>query len=139
MTHTRPFLLAVLFSALMFGSHARATDEHAAPAGSSVKILSTSPDTSSPLHAGDRVKLRVDVAYTLSEGSGTLSLVVQAADNSGVAQDNEVVTKGSGQTRFETEFIVPITKAILVFTPLSSRSQTSTSTVDMWAFKVLPK
>ncbi len=63
----------------------------------------------------------------------------KSADNSSVAQDTEVVTKGSGQTKFETEFIVPNTKTIQVFTPLSAQSQSSTSTVDMWAFKVVPK
>lgn len=130
-----PFLLIATLSAC----DSRLSADNAAPGGSSVKIMSMSPDISSPLRVGENIKLRVDVAYSLNAPSGTLSLVVQASDNSGVAQDMEVVTKGSGNTKFETEFVVPNTKAIQVFTPLSAQGQSSTSTVDMWAFKVVAK
>jgi uncharacterized membrane protein len=129
------FLLLATLTACEFRSSA----ENSAPAGSSVKILSISPEISSPLHVGEKVNLQVEVGYSLTAPSGTLSLVVQASDNSGVAQDMEVLTKGSGKTKFEAEFVVPNTKAIQVFTPLSAQGQSSTSTVDMWAFKVAAK
>lgn len=134
--HISPaFLLLVALAAC----DSRFSIENSATSGGSVKILSISPEISTPLHVGERVKLKVDVAYTLNAPSGTLSLVVQASDNSGVAQDMEVVTKGTGKAEFEAEFVVPNTKAIQVFTPLSEQGQSSTSTVDMWAFKVLAK
>lgn len=130
-----PFLLLVTLGAC----ESKFSTENSAPAGSSVKILAISPEISSPLHVGEKVKLQVDVGYSLTAPSGTLSLVVQASDNSGVAQDMEVLAKGSGKTKFEAEFVVPNTKAIQVFTPLSAQGQSSTSTVDMWAFKVVAK
>ena len=140
MIYTKTFLPLLLVSTAMFvGCERSPSDEHAAPTGSSVKIVSTSPDTAEPLQVGELVKLHIEVAYTLSTSSGTLGLVVQASDNSSLAQDMEVVNKGSGTIQFDTEFLVPNTKAIQVFTPLSAQSQSSTSTVDMWAFKVVSK
>lgn len=130
-----PFLLLAMLTACEFRSSA----VDSAPAGSSVKILSISPEISSSLHVGEKVRLQVDVGYSLDAPSGTLSLVVQASDNSGVAQDMQVLTKGSGKAKFEADFVVPNTKAIQVFTPLSGQGQSSTSTVDMWAFKVVGK
>jgi hypothetical protein len=138
MTRTQ-VIIALFLLATIAGCERSPSHKNAAPAGSSVKILSTIPDISAPLHVGDHVKLHVDVEYNLTADRGSLDLVVQAADNSSVAHDMEVLTKGSGKTKFETEFVVPNTKAIQVFTPLSARSQTATSTVDMWAFKVVPK
>lgn len=138
MKRLRFILLLVLLYAVA-GCERISFGDNAAPSGSMVKILSTSPETSTPLYVGDRVKLWVDVAYTLTTDSGTVDLVVQAADNSGLAHDMEVIRKGSGQTHFETEFVVPNTKAIQLFVPLSAKSQSTTSTVDMWAFKVVSK
>lgn len=138
MTHTRLFLSLCLIATLV-GCERNPSNENAAPAGSSVRILSTTPDTSVLLHVGEHVKLQVAVEYNLTADRGTLDLVVQAADNSGVAHDMEVVKKGAGKTKFEAEFVVPNTKAIQVFTPLSAQSQSATSTVDMWAFKVVQK
>ena len=138
MRRTNLLMLLFLLAALS-GCERNPSTDSAAPSGSSVKILSTAPKTSAPLRVGDHVKLKVDVAHMLTVDSGTLGLVIQAADNSAIAQDMEVVTKGSGKTSFETEFVVPDTKAIQVFTPLSAQGQSSTSTVDMRAFKVIPE
>ena len=110
-----------------------------APAGSSVQIASVSPSVGEPLRVGEKVKLKVDVNYTLTTESGTLALVVQAADNSAISQNFEVVTKGKGNVTLEAEFIVPSTKAIQIFTPLSAQGQSSTSTVESRAFKVVAK
>ena len=111
----------------------------AAPGGSSVQIARISPDPSSPLQAGDRVNLEVSVNYTLNAGSGVITLVVQSADNSTIANYSEVVTKGSGTVALKSSFAVPETNSVLVFTPLSAQGQSSTSTVDARAFKVLAK
>jgi hypothetical protein len=132
--------VSVAAASLMFGC--QRSDEHfgtPAPTGSSVQIASISPSIGEPLRVGEKVKLKVDVNYTLTGESGTLALVVQAADNSAISQNFEVVTKGSGKVTLEAEFVVPSTKAIQVFTPLSAQGQSSTSTVESRAFKVVSK
>ena len=108
-----------------------------APSGSSVKIISIMPDISVPLHPGERIKLKVDIGYTLTVDSGTIALVVQDAGNSGVAQTMDVLSKGNGKKTLEVEFTVPNTKAIQVFAPLSAQGQASTSTVEYRAYKVV--
>lgn len=110
-----------------------------ASSGSSVQIISVSPEVSQPLHAGEKIKMAVKVNYTLTENSGTLALVVQGADNSSISSNFEVVTKGDGSLTLESEFVVPSTKAVMIFTPLSGQGQSSTSIVDTRAFKVVAK
>lgn len=106
--------------------------------GSSVKIIGITPDTSTPLRSGERVKLKVDLSYSLKVDSGTVALVIQSADNSAIAQNMDVLSKGEGKTSLEAEFTVPNTKAIQIFTPLSVQGEVSTSTVDYRAYKVVP-
>lgn len=107
-----------------------------APSGSFVKITSVSPDTGTTLKVGDKVKVRVEVSYALSSDGGTVSLVVQSANNSSLAHNMEVVQKGSGKATLSAEFVVPDSNAVQIFTPLSAQGQTSTSTVDYRAYKV---
>jgi hypothetical protein len=111
----------------------------AAPSGSSIRITQISPEPSSTLRVGDRVNLQVAAAYTLNAESGTVTLVVQAADNSSIANQWEVVPKGSGAVTLKASFVVPETGSIVVFTPLSAQGQGATSTVDSRAYKVVPK
>lgn len=108
-----------------------------APAGSTIKIVEISPPTSHVFSVGESVDLRVKVRYVLSEESGTIALVVQAADNSSVAQDNEVIARGAEELTMQAKFIVPNTKVLQVFMPLSGQGQNATSTVDSRAFKVI--
>jgi hypothetical protein len=133
----RSAFLSLLFVALLLtGCDDGGSAENSAPAGSTVKILSTSPVHSESLNRGDLVRLRVEVEYRLNADSGTLSLVVQESDTSSISVQTEVVARGTGTSVFETEFVVPDTKAILLFTPLTGQGQTKTSTVDTLAFKV---
>lgn len=108
-----------------------------APAGSFVKIVSVSPDISTALKVGDKVKVQVEVSYSLSSEGGTVSLVVQAADNASLGHNMEVIQKGSGKAILSAEFVVPDSNAVQIFTPLSAQGQTSTSTVDHRAYKVV--
>ena len=110
-----------------------------APTGSSVKIVGITPDISAPLRVGERVTLMVDISYSLTVDSGTVALVIQAADNSGIAQNMEVLSKGDGKTSLKAEFTVPDTKAVQIFTPLGAQGQASSSTVDYRAYKVIPR
>lgn len=141
--HTRPivsFFIAATVLAFLTGCQ-RSDLNLGAPAhsGSSVQITSISPDIGQTLYVGDKVKLKVDVNYALTEDSGTLTLVVQSADNTFISQNLEVVSKGTGKVALEAEFTVPSTKAIQVFTPISGQGQNATSTVDSRAFKVAVK
>ena len=106
----------------------------AAPSGSFVRIASITPDTSAPLKVGDRVTMQVLVDYNLTSDAGTVSLVVQAADNSNLANRMEVLRKGHGKIFLVAEFVVPNSKAVQVFTPLSAQGQNATSTVDYRAY-----
>ncbi len=110
--------------------------DHSVPGGSTVKILSTSPDHTKPLRQGDTVQLRAEVEYLLNVDSGTLSLIVQKSDASSVFSHTEVVASGKGTSILEAEFVVPDTKAVMIFTSLNAQGQTTTSTVDTLAFKV---
>lgn len=130
------FLFLPVVALILAGCDEGGSADDSAPAGSTVKILSTSPVHSESLIRGDLVRLRAEVEYRLNADSGTLSLVVQESDTSSISVQTEVVTRGTGTSVFETEFVVPDTKAILLFTPLTGQGQTKTSTVDTLAFKV---
>lgn len=106
--------------------------------GSKVKVLSISPNTAEPLRIGNTAKISVNVSYTLTSDAGTLTLVVQTANTTPITQNFEVITKGEGETILEAEFVVPSTKAIQVFVPLSEEGQHATSIVDSRAYKVVP-
>jgi hypothetical protein len=108
------------------------------PFGSQAQITSISPDATQVLHSGEKVKLRVDVSYVLNAESGTIKLIVLAADNSDLAQGATVITRGSGKSTLEAEFTVPGTTTVRVFTPLVVQGQDSASGVDGRAFVVLP-
>lgn len=107
--------------------------------GSLAQITSTSPDTIEVLRSGEQVKLKVDVSYVLTAESGTIKLVVLAADNSQLAQDAKAITKGRGQSTLQAEFTVPQTTVIRVFVPLVVQGQDSASAVDGRAFTVVPR
>jgi hypothetical protein len=133
------WLIALIALSAMLGCEREERNNPAAPEGSFVKIISISPTPGQPLHSGEKINLKVEVNYSLNAESGTLAIVVQGADNSGIAQNFEVVPKGTGNVTLEASFVVPDTKAIQVFTPLSAQGQGSTSTVDSRAFKVVAK
>jgi len=110
-----------------------------APFGSSVRIVHISPPTSSVVHVDDRLSVLVEAEYSLTADSGVVSLIIQGSDIFPIAQDTQVVTKGAGKLTLKAEVVVPDTKAIQVFTPLSAEGQGITTTVDHRAYKVLPK
>jgi hypothetical protein len=107
------------------------------PFGSLAQITSISPDTTQVFRAGDQVKLKVDVSHVLTAESGTIQLVVLAADNSDIAKVSEAITKGTGKSTLEVAFKVPSTTVIRVFTPLIVQGQNSTSLADGRTFEVV--
>lgn len=109
-----------------------------APFGSVAQITAISPDTTQVFRAGEQVRLTVDVNHVLTTESGTVTLVVLAADNSGIAHDFKAITKGSGKSTLSAQFTVPRTTVIRVYAPLIVQGDKSTSVVDGRAFEVVP-
>lgn len=135
-----PSLFAsITVSGLLLGCQLPGPHTEMSPFGSLAQITSISPDTTQVLRSGERVKLKVDVSYMLSAESGTAQLIVLAADNSDLAQDFKVLSKGNGNTTLQAEFTVPSTTSIQVFTPLVVQGQNSNSVADGRAFQVAPK
>jgi len=132
-------IIFLVFGAGLLGCDTNSPDKDAAPEGTNVRIVSLSPSNSTALEVGDTVQLKVEVEYTFTANNGNLALVVQATDNTLLAQDMEIVLKGNEKTIFEVTFEVPNTKSIAVFTPISVEGQMKTSTVDMKAYKVVGK
>ena len=129
---------SIAVSSLLLGCQLPEQNPAMPPFGSLAQITSISPDTLEVLRSGEHIKLKVDVSYVLTAESGTIKLVVLAADNSDLAQDVKVVTKGRGKSTLEAEFTVPLTTTIQVFTPLVVQGQNSSSAADGRAFKVVP-
>ena len=129
---------SIAVSGLLLGCQLPEQNPAMPPFGSLAQITSISPDTLEVLRTGEHVRLKVDVSYVLTAESGTIKLVVLAADNSELAQDVKLVTKGRGKSTLEAEFTVPLTTTIQVFTPLVVQGQNSSSAADGRAFKVIP-
>ncbi len=106
------------------------------PSDSSVEIVSVSPIGGAALRVGERVRIRVDIAYTLVDEVGTVEPIVQTADDSRITSTLEVVKKGSGKLTLASDFVVPKTNAIQIFTALAGEGQTATSVVDSRIFEV---
>jgi len=105
-----------------------------------VRIVSISPDTGTTLRVADRVTFRVEVEYNLTSApSGTITLVIQQGESGRVplANETQVVQKGSGKLVLTKDIEVPETNAVQVFTPLSAQGGSSTRTVDTRAYKVV--
>jgi hypothetical protein len=112
----------------------------AAPQGSTVSIIDVQPSTSQAMTAGDKVALKIKVAYALTSDSGNLGVVVQDDNNTPLAQKIHVVLKGGGTEEFNLSFEVPNnTNAIHIFTPLSAPDQPATSTMSTRSYRVKAK
>ena len=109
-----------------------------APAAGAVKIVSLSPDTTTPLKVGEKVTLRVEVDYRLSVDAGAVSLVVQSG-NTSLAQAMQAVKKGSGRATLTAQFVVPDTSSIQIYAPLQAQGQSATRTVAVRTYKVAAK
>lgn len=105
-----------------------------------VRIVSIAPEPEETLHAGDRVRIHVEVEYNLvSAASATIMLVVQQGESGKLplANETQVVQKGAGTVVLGKEIEIPDTAAIQVFTPLTPQGATSTQVVDRRAYKVV--
>lgn len=106
----------------------------------SVKIVTISPDTTTPLRIGETVAFRVELEYNLTTAdSGTVTLVIQQGESGrqSLGNETEVVHKGRGRIVMSKDVVVPDTKAVLIFTPLGVQGSTSSRVVDNRAYKVV--
>lgn len=142
MTETARGLLAVVLAgvitvALLGCEKNDSTKAKPASAGA-VRIVALSPETTTPLKVGEKVKIQVEVSYRLAAESGVVALVVQA-DNAAVAQSRQLVKRGGGKATLSVELVVPQTKALQVFTPLQAQGQKATTTADARTYEVVGK
>ncbi len=105
----------------------------------SVKIVSISPEPYAVMRAGDKVDLKVEVEYTLKKGPGNISLVAQKDGTSSIGSVREVIKEGSGRITLALSFVVPETKVVNVFVPLTPGGYTKTVIVDSRVYNVAPK
>lgn len=134
-----PLFSSIAASFLLGGCQVPA--QHAALSaafGSVAQITSISPNTTQIFRPGEQVDLKVDVNHVLTAESGTIRLLVLAADNSDIAHDFKAITKGSGTSILNAHFTVPRTTVIRVYTPLIAQGEESTSAVDGRSFEVTP-
>jgi hypothetical protein len=106
----------------------------------SVKITRISPDPSAPLYPGQKIKVEVEVEYSLnSADSGSVSLVIQKLESgeAPLANESDVVTKGSGTVVLSKFIEIPYTKGLSVFTPLTGSTRSTTSVVATQLYKVV--
>ncbi len=104
----------------------------------SVRIVALTPETTTALKVGAKVKIELEVSYRLLADAGAVTLVVQANEK-GLAQFTQAVRQGEGKAKLAVEFVVPDTSAIQVFTPLQALGQKATATLDRRTYKVVPK
>ena len=136
-------MVARLLLALLLGSLAAGCDRKPpAPAkpvsAGSVRIVGMTPDTTTPLKVGAKVKLQAEIAYRLLADAGVLTLFVQLNDK-GLAQASQAIQRGEGKATLAVEFVVPEAKAIQVYTPLQALGQKTTATVDARTYKIVVK
>jgi hypothetical protein len=105
----------------------------------SVRITEVVPSLSSPLIAGERVKLTVTVQLSQPTDGAVIALFVQepAPSNKKIAEDaTKVVGSRTGHAVLTTEFIVPSTGSLSIFTPMFVRQDRPSSVADMRVFEV---
>ena len=106
----------------------------------SVSITRITPDPTTALTIGRTVTFEVEIAYTLSDDSGDLNLVLQRAERDGIEAHlggtRHVVSKGAGSVTLKKSIVVPDTQTVYLFTPLAASQSTSTTTVDSRSYKV---
>jgi hypothetical protein len=129
-------LVGVIAAALTGCERSDSTKPKPAAIGA-VRIVTLSPETTTPLKVGEKVKIQVAVSYRLAADVGIVGLVVQADNSAGLAQKTEPVKKGAGKATLSAEFIVPQARTIQVYTPLQAQGQKETTIVDLRTYKVV--
>lgn len=139
-THTFAPLAAFATAVLLAGCQVPGPHTNVPKAmGSLAQITSISPDASQVLRSGEQVNLKVNVSYALADDTGTLTLIVLAADSSALAHAARPIRQRSGTVTLEATFTVPNTTAVRVYTPLLADGQKSSSVVDGREYTVVAR
>jgi hypothetical protein len=124
------------------GAEAQSGSHTDTPTGSSVKIERIEPSLAQLVRAGTKVRFEVEISYVVTADSATVGLIVQRGDSSEnrvLSFTTDIAPKGSGKLTMSTEVVIPDTRVIHVFTPLSHQGDSRTSVVDMRSYKVVSK
>ena len=135
-------LVTLLAVSLYCDAEAQSGSQTDVSAGSSIKIERIEPPLAQALRPGDKVKFEVEISYVVTAESATVGLIVQRGDsgeNAVLSFTTDIALKGSGKLKMSTEAVIPETRVIHVFTPLSHQGASRTSVVDMRSYKVLSK
>lgn len=104
-----------------------------------VNIVSIDPPTSEILQVGLDYTITAEVSYSFNASEGEISLVIQRGESGHppIYYTAHPISKGEGVIILKSEFTVPNTKSIQVFTPLTSQGDTSTSVVATRSYKAV--
>ena len=90
------------------------------------------------LKIGTVVTIESEVEYVLnSSETGSITLVVQGASGESIANEYFTIKKGSSSIHISAEFTVPDTRAIQIYTPLTSQGKNETNIVESSIFNTL--
>ena len=106
----------------------------------SVKIISLTPGNDKPLYVGSTVTITAEVEYNLqSANTASITLVIQQAETGHrpLANEIDVALKGTGKIKLSKGIVVPETRALTIFMPLTPEGNQSTTTVDSRMYKVI--
>lgn len=102
-----------------------------------VVIQAMSPAIESSLRIGEQVTFKFDVDYELvSTKTASLTLVVQDASGTSLANQTYVVRQGTGAETLIATVMIPSTRVVSVFTPLTPQGQQTTTVVDSRVYEV---
>lgn len=113
--------------------------------GSSIKIVSLSPDNSESLYVGDAVEIEVEIKYTASKTPASIALNIQKGEMVGsdlsavIATKMEVVNEKEGKIIIKQLINVPDTGSIQIFVAMMLNTMEQTSIVDSSFYKVIKK
>ena len=142
-----------LMSMALVGCQKKSATSPDAPAGKSVaqpagtasssaatiSIASILPDTSQPLRAGEKVKVKVEADYVLPGQGGMVGLIIQGSDNKPIESTLKKVSGPAGKFITEIDFVVPNHKQLIVHVPLYIAGETKSAQVAMKQYQISPK
>jgi hypothetical protein len=104
-----------------------------------VQIRSITPPPTQPLTAGQRLRITVEVSYTLPRPQGRLALAFQEPSPTrrplGAAVAD--VTQAEGQLTLSADLVVPDAPTLEVYVPLYARDEVATAVVDTRRYRIL--
>ena len=111
----------------------------ASSSAATISIASILPDTSQPLRAGEKIKVKVEADYVLPSQGGMVGLIIQGSDNKPIESTLKKVSGPAGKFTTEIDFVVPNDKQLIVHVPLYIAGETKSAQVAMKQYQISPK